>query len=389
MKITWVIPAFGHFRVPVYQELDALIGGGLSVIYSASRTGETRRRALKAVLGERAIGLTGEVVSSLGGDATTFANRGLLVPFQRRLLRSILGSRPDCLVAEGFFQWTPAALAAKFRKRIPLVIAYERTAHTERHAGLARTVYRRVLARAADAIACNGSLSREYCATVLGFPRERTVIGAMAADTGHMQQAGKAGPAPEVDGLPRPRFLFAGRLVVLKGVAELLEGWSRAAAIRPDLGSLAVVGDGPERARLEAFVSERAVGNVRFLGAVDYARMPGFYAGCDALVMPTLEDNWSLVVPEAMAGGKAVLCSVYNGCWPELVREGENGWLFDPRDLDSTARALLAASDARGQLAAMGQASRRIAGDYTPRRAAEAILQACEIAKIHYQGRAG
>ena len=97
--------------------------------------------------------------------------------------------------------------------------------------------------------------------------------------------------------------------------------------------------------------------------------------------MPTLEDNWSLVVPEAMAGGKAVLCSVYNGCWPELVREGENGWLFDPRDPDSTARALLGrVGCARSSFAAMGRRRGGSPRDYTPRRAAEAILRACEIA---------
>ena len=389
MRIAWVIPAFGHFRVPVYQELDSLICGGLSVIFSASRTGEVRGNALKAVLGQRAIGLAGEVVSSLGGDATSFSNRGVLVPFQKGLLRAILGAEPDCLVAEGFFQWTPAALAAKIRKGIPLVIAYERTAHTERYAGKLRTIYRRGLARAVDAITCNGSLSRDYCATVLRFPRARIVTGAMAADVAHMEQPAEAGPPDELNDLPRPCFLFVGRLVVLKGVAELVEAWSRAAAIRPDLGSLAIVGDGPERSRLQALVSERDLENVRFLGAIDYDRIPRFYAGCDALVMPTLEDNWSLVVPEAMACSKPVLSSVYNGCWPELVREGENGWLFDPLDPNSTARALLAASIARRELEAMGLASRRIVADYTPRRAAEAILRACEIALDHYRGRAG
>jgi len=386
MRIAWVIPAFGHFRVPVYQELDFLICGGLSVIFSASRTGEVRGNALKAVLGQRAIGLAGEVVSSLGGDATSFSNRGVLVPFQKGLLRAILDAEPDCLVAEGFFQWTPAALAAKIRKGIPLVIAYERTAHTERHAGRLRTIYRRGLARAVDAIACNGSLSRDYCATVLRFPRERIVTGAMAADVEHMEQADGSGPPEEIEDLPRPRFVFVGRLVVRKGVAQLVEGWARAAAVRPDLGSLVVIGDGPERSRLQARVIERGPGNIRFLGAIDYDRIPRFYAGCDALVMPTLEDNWSLVVPEAMACSKTVLCSVHNGCWPELVREGENGWLFNPLDPESTARALLAASDARRDLEAMGLASRRIVADYTPRRAAEAILRACEIATSHYRG---
>ena len=386
------IPAFGHFRVPVYQELDALIGGGLSVIYSASRTGETRGSALKTVLGHAGNRPYGEVVSSLGGDATTLLpNRGLCRCRSSGdcFARSSAPSR-IAWSREGFFEWHPGGPgrevqeAYSARDRVRADRAHRAACRQSAHL-IPQGPGARAWTRWPPTAACPANTARQSSGSLANGPSS----GPWLPIPGTCNGLEKAGPAPEIDGLPRPRFLFAGRLVVLKGVAELLDGWSRAAAVRPDLGSLAIVGDGPERARLEALVSARALGNVRFIRGVDYTRMPGFYAGCDALVMPTLEDNWSLVVPEAMAGGKAVLCSVYNGCWPELVREGENGWLFDPRDPDSTARALLAASDARGQLIAMGLASRLIVGDYTPCRAAEAILKACEIAIDHYQGRAG
>ena len=45
--------------------------------------------------------------------------------------------------------------------------------------------------------------------------------------------------------------------------------------------------------------------------------------------MPTIEDNWSLVVPEAMACGLPVATSIYNGCYPELVNKNLNGMVFD------------------------------------------------------------
>jgi glycosyltransferase involved in cell wall biosynthesis len=386
MRITWVNPVFGHYRVPVYRELDAISDGQLRVVCSASRTDENHLAELSAAVGERVIALRGEWLSHVG-RRTNFANHGLRVPYQRGLLRTILETDPECLIGEGFFQWTPAALAASLQRRVPLVIAYERTAHTERHAGRLRQLYRRRVSRAVDAIACNGTLSRDYCVTALGFPPERIVVGAMAADTGRMESGTLAAEPHAVRSLPRPRFLFVGRLVVPKGGRELIEGWSRAAAAHRGLGSLIFVGEGPERSRLESLA--RALGQdfVRFAGPVDYKDMPAYYAACDALVMPTLEDNWSLVVPEAMAAGKAVLCSVHNGCWPELVHDGENGWTFDPLDPAATASMLLAASKARDQLRDMGLVSRRIAAGFTPRRAAEAVFEACTIAVRHRHAR--
>jgi glycosyltransferase involved in cell wall biosynthesis len=208
----------------------------------------------------------------------------------------------------------------------------------------------------------------------------------MSADTGRMEAGTLAVEPPGMRDLPRPRFLFVGELVVRKGGRELIDGWTRAAAVHPGLGSLIFVGEGPERRHLESIVRTLGLDVVRFAGPVDYQDMPAYYAACDALVMPTLEDNWSLVVPEAMAAGKAVLCSVYNGCWPELVHDGENGWVFDPLNPAATSSVLLAASEARDQLREMGLASRRIAAGFTPRRAAEAVFAACTIAVGHRLG---
>lgn len=385
MRITWVNPAFGPYRIPVYRELDAVSGGGLHVICSARRTGEDRVEALRAAIGDRGIALRGERLGNVGGRSG-YANQGVRVPYQPGLLRAILSTRPECLIGEGFFQWTPAALAASVHRRIPLVVAYERTGHTERRAGRMRLLYRRLVCRAVDTIVCNGTQSRDFCTHALGVPAERIFTGAMAADTAFMAGGDTAAEPEGLRGLPRPRFLFAGRLVAAKGVHELVAAWSRAAATHPDIGSLVLVGDGPERARVEQAVRARSLRSVHLVGAVDYREMPQYYAACDALVMPTLEDNWSLVVPEAMAAGKPVICSRYNGCWPELVHDGENGWVFDPLDIQGAAGVLLRAAESRDALAGMGQASRRIISPFTPARAAGAVYAACESAVRHRRG---
>ena len=96
--------------------------------------------------------------------------------------------------------------------------------------------------------------------------------------------------------------------------------------------------------------------------------------------MPTLEDNWSLVVPEAMASGLPILCSIYNGCWPELIKDASNGWTIDPLKTDIFAGVLSRCIEQRHGLPVMGAHSRQIISQYTPASAAKAILAACEIA---------
>jgi glycosyltransferase involved in cell wall biosynthesis len=386
MRITWVNPVFLDYRVPVYKALDDLAEGGLTLIFSKRRTPPAVCEKIAAALGARAVGLAGERLLTSGNGSAGFANAGYTVPYQKGLYRAIAASLPEVLIGDGFFQWTPVALLYKLLHRVPLVIAYERTAHTERNAARVRVVYRRLVARMTDAVACNGRLSKEFCRDRLGIAETRIVTGAMAADI-HALQARIA----SVDEDSRqsliaahkaafPVFLCVGRLVRPKGVCELLDAWTTYTRTAEAGGTLVLAGDGPERAWIESAVRTRQLANVALAGSIPYDQIAQYYAIADVLVMPTLEDNWSLVVPEAMSCGLPIVCSCYNGCWPELVRENENGWVFDPLNAGEFAQVLLACSRQKERLAGMGQASRGIVQAFSPASAAGAVLKACRIA---------
>jgi glycosyltransferase involved in cell wall biosynthesis len=312
----WINPSFLHYRVPVYKELNELLDRNFTLIYSTYRTPETVRIKIKSVLKDKAVGLSKEITINFGSNKENFANRGYKIPFQPGLLKVILDSKPDVIISEGFFQWTPAAVWIKLWKKIPLVITYERTIHTERNAGPLRTFYRRMVIKKTDAICCNGSLSKEYCEKILSMPSDRIVTGAMAADTDELSKRREKLPPDDIDalekslGLTRPIFLYVGRLIRLKGLRELLHGWELYVRNSSSThGSLLLVGEGPEREVLENIIREHNLPNTTFAGAVNYDDIAPYYAVCDAFIIPTLEDNWSLVVPEAMACGKPVLCS--------------------------------------------------------------------------------
>lgn len=385
MRIAWVTRSFLDYRIPVFREVDRLTGGGLHLTFSGEYVPESVTAKAIATLGTRAYPLTGEF--KLGGeDQHHLANRNVSLRWQPGLMRHIAGLKPDVLVADGFFKWTLPAALYRLRHGTPLVIAYERTRHTERNAQGLRTVYRRRIVKLADAMDCSGQLCRDYTVEDLGMDPARVTMGHMSADTEGLEDAVDAVGMAEREAL-RERlrlrgvtFLYVGRLDERKGVREMLAGW-KAAGFAPAEASLLLIGDGPLRGELEARAA--TMPGVHFAGRVPYDELAPYYASADAFLITTLEDNWSLVVPEAMAAALPVLSSVHNGCWPELVLP-ENGWTFAPENTNQLAEALrLAQRQGREGLAAMGRQSRRIVADYGPANAARSIVAACELAMAH------
>lgn len=393
-NVVWVTRSFLDYRVPVYRALDEQIGGALTVVYNRDYVPERAQRKLRAVLGERAVGLHGERRVGPNAFGNSMANRAIRIPWQPGLLREISKREPAVLVSDGFFQWTTACLWLRARYGIPHVMCYERWAHTERNAQWYRRLYRKWALRYIDAICCSGRLCGEYTQS-LGFPAERITYGHMVADVDGLRQARERVTAAEREalrarhGLRGTVFLYVGRLVRMKGIAELLRAWAEFAGTGgSESATLALVGDGPERQPGEEYCQAKGLDSVRFLGAVDYDRLAPYYAAADVFVIPTLEDNWSLVVPEAMACGLPVLCSRYNGCWPELVQEGRNGWVLDPLDTPTLAGLLGQITASQGGLAAYGAESSATVSGCSPVRAAAAISECCGIARRRAEERA-
>lgn len=134
-------------------------------------------------------------------------------------------------------------------------------------------------------------------------------------------------------------FLFVGRLRIRKGVEVLLHAIRRLSVEHAD-HRLVIVGDGEHRSRLEATskrlgLGERVVFTGR-LGRADVARM---MCEATALIVPSTYEGMPLVILEAMSRSLPVVASRVSGI-PEVVREGETGWLFDAGDVEALTRIL-------------------------------------------------
>ncbi|MEM9422895.1 MAG: glycosyltransferase family 4 protein [Pseudomonadota bacterium] len=112
-----------------------------------------------------------------------------------------------------------------------------------------------------------------------------------------------AGSAPK-------RFLFAGRLVPVKVTEAAVRAFATSKKLRPHV--LHIVGDGPERPRLEAIVADHnAQDSVIFEGLKTQTEVADFMRRCDAFVFPSIKELGAGVVIEAMASGMVCLVTNY------------------------------------------------------------------------------
>ena len=153
--------------------------------------------------------------------------------------------------------------------------------------------------------------------------------------------------------VPHP-FTFAtvARLDPRKGIDQALRALARVPAAR-----LVVVGDGPERARLEALARTLGLGaRVRFAGEQRDPRP--FVRGADAALCSSRQEGLSLALLEAMAHALPVVAFPVGGV-PEFVRDGDTGWLAADNSVAALAAAMQAAiAVPRAELTARGARGR-------------------------------
>jgi glycosyltransferase involved in cell wall biosynthesis len=140
------------------------------------------------------------------------------------------------------------------------------------------------------------------------------------------------------------RVLFVGRLVERKGVEVLIEAVSRLTE-RLDV-RLTIVGDGPRAAAISELVRSSGLEDrVTLTGRVDDAELRAAYETADVFALPAIVDRrgdtegLGVVLLEALEFGVPVVASEAGGI-PDIVRDGETGWLVPPGDADALARAI-------------------------------------------------
>ena len=376
-KVLWVNPSFLDYRIPLYTELNKLYNNNFFILYSKNRIPERCHDKTIKKLGNNALFLENEKSIKFKYDYI-YANKGIRIPFPKGLYTMIKRNKPDIIIAEGFFQFTPWAVLYSILHRKPLLIAYERTAHTERNCPFWRRWYRRFIGLFVNGYIANGTLTKEYLISQ-GVKAKKIFTGGMCADSDGLRIATESLNKEEKQSLRSKlnlsdkglTFIFVGQMIPRKGVEQLLSAWSKHSIIYRD-DKIILIGDGFQ---LPGFKKKyENVDSIIFTSKIDYSEIYKYYAISDVFIIPTLEDNWSLVVPEAMACGLPIACSIYNGCHPELVKKGVNGRTFDPLNEDSILETLQYFHNE--DLASFGKQSKEIELNYNPTNTAHNISKA-------------
>jgi 1,2-diacylglycerol 3-alpha-glucosyltransferase len=180
--------------------------------------------------------------------------------------------------------------------------------------------------------------------------------------------------------IQNPFFLAINRFVAKKNIPNLIEAYG---AYCEQAGSeawdLVLCGDGKLRSQIEQRIAELKLQHkVHLPGFLQQEQLLPYFAHAGCFVHASLQEQWGLVVNEAMAAGLPVLVSDRCGCYSDLVIEGVNGFGFDPERVDQLTEQLLKMSSELIDREAMGKAALAHIQNFSPDRFADSLLQATE-----------
>ena len=170
-------------------------------------------------------------------------------------------------------------------------------------------------------------------------------------------------------------MICVGRLSPEKGQSGLLRAFAKLRARHPDL-KLRLIGDGPDRAALEALARELELSDaVAFAGRLPEEETLAEISRADLLVLPSFMEGLPIVLMEAMAVGVPVIASRVAGI-PELVEDDQTGLLFTPSNWDElAARIDVVLGDEALRTRLSEKAKAKVASDFDTRKSAKQLAR--------------
>jgi 1,2-diacylglycerol 3-alpha-glucosyltransferase len=295
-------------------------------------------------------------------------------------------------LALGALQW------AVIRGRPAVLMSDSHELNGSRH-GLREFVKRRIVHLCAAGFV-SGSAAADYLVR-LGMTRERIFTGYDVVDNDHFGNEAENGKGQSAgirlhNRLPTKYFLCPGRFIWEKNHGRLLQAYASyleqarckgSAGCDRELWHLVLLGDGPLRSEIETWIEQlRLTEYVHLPGFVQYPELPTFYRLASACILPSVSETWGLVVNEAMASGSPVLVSNCCGCVPDLVREGVNGFTFDPLDVERLAGLMLRLTEApESEIVEMGTVGQQMIKNWSPKTFARNLWEAGSTALVEAQ----
>jgi glycosyltransferase involved in cell wall biosynthesis len=288
------------------------------------------------------------------------------------LLRLLRRERPDILHANSSKAGALGRLAA-FLTGVPIRIFTVHGWAFAAHSGVSSRLYRwadRLARPLTTTTICVSERERTTGISAGTCGAKRTIVIPNAVDVTGL-------PRSQPGGHKRPLIVSVGRLKAPKDFSTLVRALGN---LPPDSFEALIVGEGPDRDRLEEEIHALGLDNrVRLAG--ERRDVPELLARADVFVLSSASEGMPVSVLEAMAAGLPVVASRVGGV-PEQIADGETGLLVEPGDPDELAAALTRLThDAalRGRLGSAARARAERAFDLEPFRRAHLELYSREL----------
>lgn len=304
----------------------------------------------------------------------------------RRVARTLDEIGPGAVAIPGWS--TPFALAALRwcgRNGASAIVMSESQASDARRSWISEAPKQRVVSLFSSALV-GGTRHAAYL-RALGMPQERIFFGYDVVDNAHFANGAERARADAASlrrklDLPEYFFLVSSRFVEKKNLLRLLDAFGRYRELAKGSGwKLALLGDGPLKPAIQERADQLNLGESLVMpGFVQYAQLPAYYGLASVFIHPSIAEQWGLVVNEAMAAGLPVLVSKACGCAADLLRDGENGYTFDPLNTDELAGLMVRLAADRELRGRMSEASRRNIFEWPVERFGEGLEAAARAA---------
>lgn len=132
-----------------------------------------------------------------------------------------------------------------------------------------------------------------------------------------------------------PKFISIRHLEPLYNIPSILQAYEQVLPLYPE-ATLDILGQGSQRAELEAYVQEHKLTRVRFVGQVPNEKIYDYLAAADIMLSAAKADNMPVSLLEAMNAGLLVISSRVGGV-PYMIEDGETGLLFESGNANELA----------------------------------------------------
>ena len=219
----------------------------------------------------------------------------------------------------------------------------------------------------------SGIRSRDYV-RFLGLPADRITSSYNTVSLQRIRAMAGAPPAPQGVPFGERHFTIVARLVPKKNLSMALKAMAHYAAQVKSPRQLHIFGTGPLEAELREQAQTDGISHlVHFCGFVQTAGISQAYGRSLALLLPSVEEQFGNVVPEALAMGLPIVLSDNCGARDQLVRAGLNGFVIEPDNPVGMAYFMQLLSEDEGLWRRMCESALQFAERADSERFAEAV----------------